>query len=153
MKLSLISVGKPKGPLAPAILDYETRVSRYFGFDSIAVGAGKGSPAETRVDEGERLLSRLPTGARVYALTRLGDQCSSLDLASQFEDLSTYGPGAAVFLVGGAFGLGKTVLERADQRISLSDMTLPHDLARLVLLEQLYRAGTIIRGEPYHKGG
>ena len=152
MKLSLISVGKPRGALRPAILDYEARVSRYFGFESIEVPAGKGSASETCVDEGGRLLTRLPSDARVYALTRLGDRCSSLDLAGQFEDLSTYGPGAAAFLIGGAFGLGDNVLKQADRRISLSDMTLPHELARLVLLEQLYRAGTIMRGEPYHKG-
>jgi 23S rRNA (pseudouridine1915-N3)-methyltransferase len=152
MKLSLVSVGKPKGVLRPAILDYETRVSRYFGFESFEVGAGKGGTSEIRVEEGERLLARLPTGARVYALTRLGDRCSSLDLASQFEELSTYGPGAAAFLIGGALGLGENVLQRADRQVSLSDMTLPHELARLVLLEQLYRAGTIMRGEPYHKG-
>lgn len=138
--------------MRPAILDYETRVARYFGFESIEVVAGKGSASEILVDEGERLLSRLPTGSRVYALTRTGDRCSSLDLASHFEDISTYGPGAAAFLIGGAFGLGERVLQRADRKISLSDMTLPHELARLVLLEQLYRAGTIIRGEPYHKG-
>lgn len=144
MKLSVICVGKPRGLLKPAIVDYENRVSRYFGFRSIEVSAGR--------DEDDRILAGLPTSARVYALTRSGDRISSLDLAAQFEDLSTYGPGAAAFLIGGAFGLGDRVLQRADRRISLSDMTLPHELARLVLLEQLYRAGTIMRGEPYHKG-
>ena len=153
MRLAVVAVGRPKGSLKPAILDYEERVSRYFGFESIEVGAGRGTVSEIREEECARLRSRIPKEARVYALTRSGDRCSSLDLASQFEDLSTYGPGAAAFLIGGAFGLGERVLEQADQRISLSEMTLPHDLARLVLLEQLYRAGTIMRGEPYHKGG
>ena len=152
MRLTLVCVGKPKGSLKPAIVDYEARVARYFGFESIEVGAGRGTVSETRADEAEKLLSRIPSDSRVYALTRSGDRCSSLDLSSQFEDLSTYGPGAAVFLIGGAFGLASEVIEAADRTISLSDMTLPHDLARLVLLEQLYRAGTIMRGEPYHKG-
>ena len=74
MRLSLLAVGKPRGSVRPAILDYETRVARYFGFESIEVAAGKGTGTEALAEEGERLVSRLPAGARVYALTRLGDR-------------------------------------------------------------------------------
>lgn len=119
MKLVLVAVGKPTGSLRPAILDYEERVSRYFGFESVEVGAAKGTVSEIRAEEGERLRSRISKETRVYAVTRSGDRCSSLDLATQFEDLATYGPGAATFVIGGAFGLGEAVLERADRRIAL----------------------------------
>lgn len=153
MKLYLVAVGKPKGSARPAIVDYETRVGRYFGYESVEVAPGRGDPSATRREEGARLLSKLPADSRVYVLTRLGESYSSQELAAQLEELSTYGPGSAAFVIGGAFGLDEEVLDRADRRFSLSDLTLPHDLARLVLLEQLYRAGTIMRGEPYHKGG
>lgn len=153
MKLYLVAVGKPKGPARPAIVDYEARVGRYFGYESVEVAPGRGDPHATLREEAAGLLAKLPTDSRVYALTRLGERYTSPELAAQLEELATYGPGAAVFVIGGAFGLDAQVLDRADRRFSLSDLTLPHDLARLVLLEQLYRAGTIMRGEPYHKGG
>jgi len=153
MKLTFVCVGAPRGVLVEAIAEYEGRAARYFDVSTIEVPAGKGTPASVQESEGDRILGRLPVGCRVYALTRDGSRCTSRGLAGQLEEMATYGPPKAAFVIGGAFGLSADVLEAADRQLSLSDLTLPHDLARLVLLEQLYRAGTILRGEPYHKGG
>lgn len=153
MKVTFICVGSARGSLADAIQDYEVRVGRYFDFGNIEAAAGKGTQERVREFEGKRILDRLPAGCRVYAVTRDGDRCTSRRLAVQLEELALYGPPCAAFVIGGAFGLDDRVREAADTALTLSDLTLPHDLARLVLLEQLYRAGTILRREPYHKGG
>lgn len=152
MKLTIICVGSVRGNLRESIRDYQGRIARYFSLDVIEVPEGRGTPAVIRTSEAVPIVSRLPRDGRVYALTREGKRFSSRDLASQLEEMANYGPSRAVFVLGGAFGLGEKVLEAADRRVSLSDLTLPHELARAVLFEQLYRAGTIIRGEPYHKG-
>jgi len=102
--------------------------------------------------EGERLLARIPDGAEVIALTRDGAAWSSRRLADHLGKRALHGLGDVVFVLGGAWGLDQAVLARAPRRLSLSAMTLPHEMARLVLAEQLYRAGTILRNEPYHKG-
>jgi 23S rRNA (pseudouridine1915-N3)-methyltransferase len=151
MKLRLLCVGSPRPPLADAIADFERRVGHYFDYEASEVSAGKGRPAEVRRAESEALLARLPEGFRVFALTRDGKRWDSRDLAGALDELATYGPPSAAWIIGGAFGLSDELLAKADRRVSLSDFTLPHELARLVLVEQLYRAGTILRGEPYHK--
>ncbi len=102
--------------------------------------------------EAERMLPRLPVGASVFALTREGKGMGSRALARALEEQAVRSSPGVAFLIGGAHGLSPSVLSRADRNLSLSDMTLPHEMARLVLAEQLYRAGTILRGEPYHKG-
>ncbi len=152
MKLTLVCVGTPRGVLVEAIRHYERRVAQYFRFQTIEVTAGRGTPAAVRESEAKRLVSRLPAERRLYAVTRDGRRSTSRDLADQLEDIANYGPPEAVFVIGGAFGLGEVVLRSADRKLSLSDLTLPHGLARLVLVEQLYRAGTILKGQPYHKG-
>jgi 23S rRNA (pseudouridine1915-N3)-methyltransferase len=152
MKLTLVCVGTPRGVLVDAIRHYERRVAQYFRFHTIEVPAGRGTPAGVRESEAERLVSRLPAERRLYALTREGRRSSSRDLADQLEELANYGPAEAVFVIGGAFGLGEHVLRTADRTLSISDLTLPHELVWLVLVEQLYRAGTILQRKPYHKG-
>jgi 23S rRNA (pseudouridine1915-N3)-methyltransferase len=102
--------------------------------------------------EAERLLPHLPPAAEMVALTRVGEAISSTELARYLGDLALHGARGAVFVIGGAHGLTEAVLARARRRISLSAFTLPHEMARLLLAEQLYRAGTLLRGEPYHKG-
>jgi 23S rRNA (pseudouridine1915-N3)-methyltransferase len=156
VKLTVLVVGRPGALLADAIQDYEQRAARYFPVAIIEVKAEKGRPGdEQRVRQAEaaRLLARVPSGAEVCALTRDGDDAwSSTGFARYLTELATRGRDGAAFLIGGAFGLAEVVLQRAERRLRLSTFTLPHDLARLVLAEQLYRAGTILRGEPYHKG-
>jgi 23S rRNA (pseudouridine1915-N3)-methyltransferase len=98
------------------------------------------------------LLRAVPSDALLVALTRDGQEMTSVDFARHLEEWQRRNRDVA-FVIGGAHGLDAAVLDAADQRLSLSPMTLPHEIARLTLLEQLYRACTIIRGEPYHKGG
>lgn len=151
----MLAVGAPEGTgVAGVIRAYEERAGRYFSLEALELPAAPGQlPAEeARRREGERLLERLPEGAELFALTREGKGISSRGLASYLERLRTYGRAGAAFAVGGAHGLSPAVLGAADRRLSLSPMTLPHGLARLVLTEQIYRAGTILRGEPYHRG-
>lgn len=97
------------------------------------------------------MVEQVPPGFEVVALTREGVAWSSTRLARHLESLAVSARPGVAFLIGGALGIDDGVIARANLRLSLSSLTLPHDLARLVLLEQLYRAGTILRGEPYHK--
>lgn len=151
----MLVVGKPSALLGGAIGEYEKRAARYWPLDVVEVReekARKGLPLEqVKSAESARLLERVPGGAEVVALTRTGESWSSTRLARYLEALALHGRAGAAFVIGGAFGLSDELVERAQQRLSLSAMTMPHELARLVLAEQLYRAGTISRGEPYHK--
>jgi 23S rRNA (pseudouridine1915-N3)-methyltransferase len=149
VKLLIWAVGKPGKLLAPAIRDYERRAARYVSLDVIEIAGGREGDQDR---DAEKLVARVPEGFDALALTRNGQRMSSKRLARYLEELGTYGRGGAAFLVGGPFGLGEAAFECAKYRLSLSAMSLPRDLARLVLAEQLYRAGTLIRGEPYHKG-
>src|SRR5690606_4239014 len=143
--------------LAPAIAEYEARAQRYWPLDVIEVKeerAGRGTTERAvREAEAERLLRRVPRGAEVIALTRTGDAWSSERLSRHIERTAVQSRPGIAFIIGGALGLDDSVLREAHRRMRLSTFTLPHDIARLVLLEQIYRAGTIARGEPYHKGG
>ena len=157
MKITAIVVGRAKAPLRDAIADYETRVGRYWKFDVVEVasgGAGRAKSHPDRVIDAEQdlLLARLPERATIVALTRTGRGMSSAKLADYLNDHALHSSPEVCFVIGGAFGLGARILDRAQKRWSLSEATLPHELARLLLAEQLYRAGTIIRNEPYHKG-
>jgi 23S rRNA (pseudouridine1915-N3)-methyltransferase len=109
------------------------------------------SPDEVLAAESERLLKRVPSGAYVVALDReRGEALSSEKLSRRLDSLATSGRGHVAFVLGGPLGLASEVLDRADARISFGPITLPHALARVVLLEQLYRAVKIRRGERYH---
>jgi 23S rRNA (pseudouridine1915-N3)-methyltransferase len=156
MRLHLLAVGKPRGPLAAAIADYESRVRHYFRFEAVEVREQpfrQGARVEEVVqEEGRRLLGRLAPGHELVALHREGKGWSSERLAAFLTDAGVNGVPGISFAIGGAFGLSPEVLDAARRHMSLSELTLPHELARLVLAEQLYRAGTIARGEPYHKG-
>jgi 23S rRNA (pseudouridine1915-N3)-methyltransferase len=156
MKLTLLCVGRAGRVLEGAIAEYESRVRRYFPLDVVEVKeerSGKGTTeAAVKEAEGERLLKRVPRGAEVVALTPTGASYGSVELARQLESHAVRAGGDLAYIIGGAFGLSDEVLRQARRKMQLSAFTMTHDLARLVLLEQLYRAGTIIRGEPYHKG-
>jgi 23S rRNA (pseudouridine1915-N3)-methyltransferase len=154
VRVSLFVIGRPRDAgLADAIHDYETRASRYWPLDVVEVKEepGRGlAGADVRVREGQRLADRLPGDALVVACDPGGVSMDSAQFArwlqQQREDARS-----VAFVIGGAHGLGDVVLQRAGRRLSLAPWTLPHEVARLVLAEQLYRAGTILRGEPYHK--
>lgn len=156
MNVTVLAVGSPSGLLEPAIREYETRAGRYWKLETAVVDPEKGSknrPADNiKAAEAQRLRDAVPDRAEVVALTRKGKGWSSRDLARYLNELAVRAAEGATFVIGGAHGLHPAFLRDADRRVSLSPMTLPHDLARLVLAEQLYRAGTIVRGEPYHKG-
>jgi len=157
VRVLVVAVGRLKGAIAEDVGAYESRGGRYWKLDVLEVAAGvKGSgsaPRERVLEaEAERLLAKVPGDLDLVALTRVGRAMSSRELAAYLQELGTRSGAGAAFVVGGAFGLGDAVLDRAARKMSLSALTLPHEMARLVLAEQLYRAGTIVRGEPYHKG-
>jgi 23S rRNA (pseudouridine1915-N3)-methyltransferase len=152
--ITIITVGNVREPLARAVDDFEGRARRYWKLDLIEVdrGAGRSTrPDDVIAAEEDRILARLPRSGTVVALTREGRGMTSMKLAKWLSERALEASDVS-FLVGGAYGLGAGVLGEASRHLSLSPMTLPHEMARLVLLEQLYRAGTILRGEPYHKG-
>lgn len=153
MKITVLAVGAASGPLRAAIREYRERTERYWKLRVTEVARGSGDrPDRVTADEAERLLAAAPDRGVLWALTRRGKGITSGGLASYLESLAVAASPGITFVVGGAHGLGSRLLARADRRLALSPLTLPHDLARLVLLEQLYRAGTIRRNEPYHKG-
>ena len=155
MKIWLLAVGRPGVLLADATAEYEKRAARYWSFDAIEVKeekARKGlSDEQVRESESQRLLERVPPGAEIVALTREGRSWNSSELAQYFEQLAMSGTSGVAFLIGGALGLSTDVIRKANRQLSLSTMTLTHEMARMLLTEQIYRAGTITRGEPYHK--
>jgi len=154
MRITLITVGSVRGPLADAVTHFQERARRYWKIETVEVdrGGGRSSrPDEVIAMEDSRILSRLPSHAAAVALTRKGRSMTSRTLAKWLSERALEARDVA-FLLGGAHGLGPDVLGNVGQQLSLSSMTLPHEMARLVLVEQLYRAGTILRGEPYHKG-
>ena len=154
MKFRLVAVGKPPaGPLRDAIADYEQRASRYWPFEVVEVRAEPArsrSAAEVRRLEGGRLLDR--AAGTLVALDERGKGLSSEKFAQWMVGRREKAEDTT-FVIGGAFGLDEVVRERAAMLLSLSPWTLQHEMARLLLAEQLFRAGTIHRGEPYHKSG
>lgn len=156
MTIYLIAIGRVKNtPLREACAQYEARTRRYVRLEVREVrdaGLPDRDADRIRLIEGEALLKAIPRDAQLVAVTRTGESRSSPDLAQQLDDWRQSNKDVA-FVIGGAHGLNETVMKRAQSRLSLSQMTLPHELARLTLLEQIYRACTILRGEPYHKGG
>ena len=156
MIVTLVVVGRVRGELADAVEAYEARVAHYWKFEVVEVAAGvpggRDDPEAVMAAEGERILARLPDGVEVAILTRDGKPLSSRGLAEWLQDHAVHGSPGVALVIGGAYGIHADVGRRARRRISLSAMTLPHEMARLILVEQIYRAGTLLRGEPYHKG-
>lgn len=159
MNISIITVGKLKEKyLKLGIDEYTKRLSSYSKIEIIEVPDEKApevlSEAEmlqVKKKEGERILAKVPTDAHVIVLAIEGKQKSSEELADTIDKLGTYGKSKVTFIIGGSLGLSDEVLKRADDKLSFSKMTFPHQLMRLILVEQVYRAFRIMRGEPYHK--
>ncbi len=146
-------VGRARGALQDAATDYEGRIARLAKFEVVVVKdepLERGTAEEVRRREGERLLAATDGWTRV-AFDRGGEDVSSEQLARLVEDLEERPPQRTAFLIGGAEGLGPAVLAACAHRLALGAATLPHQLARVVVAEQLYRALTINRGLPYHR--
>lgn len=154
MRILVGVVGKPRDSnLGGAIREYEARAARYWPLDvhEVREESARAVIADlVREREAKRLLAVVPPAAHIVTCELNGRRLTSEEFAAWLQEQRERARDVA-FLIGGAFGLGDAVRARASTRLALAPWTLPHELARLVLAEQLYRAGTIVRGEPYHK--
>ena len=159
MKISILCVGKIKEKyFSDAVAEYMKRLTRYCLPEIIEVqdektpdGASMATELKIKEKEGERLLSKFKEGCFYIALAIKGKKLSSEQMAAKINELGTRGISHIGFIIGGSLGLSDEVLERCDMLLSFSDMTFPHQLMRVILLEQVYRSYRIISGEPYHK--
>jgi 23S rRNA (pseudouridine1915-N3)-methyltransferase len=155
LHIRLIAVGKLRGSIwQPAASEYGQRLQRYVNFHLVEVrdAVGKGLPDHAaRVEEGRRIAELVEPGNYLIALERERKSFGSEQFAQLLRRQMETGIRQMDFVIGGPVGLDAQIIAKANLRLSLSAMTLPHELARVVLLEQLYRAFTILRGEPYHK--
>jgi len=159
MQIQIIAVGKLKESyLVQGIAEYAKRLGSYAKLDIVEVpdeqapetmSAAEEERAKSR--EGERILAKLKEGTHVIVMAIDGQMWTSEQLSAHLADLATYGQSRVSFIIGGSNGLSPEVLRRADTKLSFGRITYPHQLIRLVLTEQLYRAFKIMRGEPYHK--
>lgn len=159
MKITLLTVGKIKEKyLRDGIAEYTKRLSRYCKLDIIEVAdektpdrASEAEELQIKNTEGERLLKFVKDSDYVIALAIDGKMLDSVELAEKIEKLGVQGESSIVLVIGGSLGLSDAVLKRADFKLSFSRMTFPHQLMRMILLEQIYRAYRIMNKEPYHK--
>lgn len=159
MNIAIISVGKLKEKyLKMGIEEYTKRLGSYAKIDVVEVADEKApenlSDADMEIvkkKEGERILAKIGADTYVIALAIEGKMKSSEQLAEDLQSLMTYGRSKVAFVIGGSLGLHEDVMKRSDEKLSFSKMTLPHQLMKLVLVEQVYRAFRIIKNEPYHK--
>lgn len=159
MKITLITVGKIKEKyIKDAIAEYSKRLSRYCKLEILEVAdektpdhASETEESQIRNKEGERILKYIKDDMYVITLEIEGKQLTSEQLADKLETLGIQGNSSIAFVIGGSIGLGAEVLKRSDYALSFSKMTFPHQLMRVILLEQIYRSYRIINGEPYHK--
>ncbi len=159
MKITIISVGKIKEKFFDdAIKEYSKRLSKYCKLNIVEVKDEKtkenASPTEEDIvkeTEGKRILDKISDSSKVIALAIEGKELDSVELAKQIENFRISGTSDVTFVIGGSLGLHKTVIDRADMKLSFSKMTFPHQLMRVILLEQIYRSFRIINNEPYHK--
>ena len=159
MKITLVTVGKIKEKFfEDAIKEYSKRLSRYCKLEILQVadektpeGASETVELQIKEKEGQRILSLIRDDAYVIALAIEGKMLDSEELAERIEKLGVSGISQIVFVIGGTLGLSAQVMKRADYALSFSRMTFPHQLMRVVLLEQIYRSYRIMNHQPYHK--
>ncbi len=159
MKITIICVGKVKEKyFRDAIAEYEKRLGKYCRLEIIEVqdektpdNASEALEEQIKEKEAFRILKYVKEDAFVVTLEILGKKMNSVAFANTIEKLAAYGRSRIQFVIGGSLGLHSSVSARADEKISFSDMTFPHQLMRVILLEQIYRGYRIISGEPYHK--
>ncbi|MGI6541141.1 MAG: 23S rRNA (pseudouridine(1915)-N(3))-methyltransferase RlmH [Bacillota bacterium] len=158
MRIDVVAVGKMKERfLAEAVRDYERRISRYCRIEirevaesPFAESDGEARKSQLRAGEAARLISRIRPGSYVIACDLAGKEMTSEQFAQVISDLGVAGVSDLTFVIGGPLGYSPEVLAGANQRIAFSKMTFPHQLMRVILLEQIYRAFKIARNEPYH---
>lgn len=159
MKITILCVGKIKEDFySKAIAEYSKRLSRYCKLEIIQVNdektpdnASDKLEAQIKDKEGERILDKISEDSYVIALAIEGKQPDSVALSEKLHKLTLHGNSHICFIIGGSLGLSENVIKRADELLSFSNMTFPHQLMRVILLEQIYRAFRIQNGEPYHK--
>ena len=159
MKITCVVVGKIKEKyFTDAIKEYSKRLSRYCKLEIVELadektpdGASEAEEVAIREKEGERILKALKDDAYVIALAIEGKMLDSVELSQKIERLGVSGTSHIAFVIGDSLGLAPAVMKRADYALSFSRMTFPHQLMRVVLLEQLYRSYRILKNEPYHK--
>lgn len=159
MKITVIAVGKIKEKFyIQAIEEYTKRLSRYCKLEIIQVADEKTTESSTETEmnlikqkEADRILKRIPEDAYVISLEIQGKMFDSMEFAQKINTLGVSGISHIVFIIGGSLGLHSSVSDRADFKLSFSKMTFPHQLMRVILLEQIYRSYRIINHEPYHK--
>ena len=159
MKITLITVGKVKEKyFVMAIDEYKKRLSRYCKLDIIEVpdeptpdGASAAVEEQIKEKEAERILKHVKEKDYVITLEILGRQLDSVELSKHIEQLGIMGKSELLFIIGGSLGLHTNVSKRADYKLSFSKMTFPHQLMRVILLEQIYRSFRVMNHEPYHK--
>ncbi len=159
MKITIVCVGKIKEKFyRDAIAEYEKRLSKYCKFEILEVAdektpdkAGEAEEERIKEKEAQRILSKIKEDAYVCTLEIAGKKFSSEGFAGWLESAAVSGKSNIVFVIGGSLGLHRSVTSSSNQAISFSDMTFPHQLMRVILSEQIYRAYRIINGEPYHK--
>ena len=159
MKITCVVVGKIKEKyFTDAIKEYSKRLSRYCKLEIVELadektpdGASEAEEVAIREKEGERILKALKDDAYVIALAIEGKMLDSVELSQKIDRLGVSGTSHIAFVIGGSLGLAPAAMKRADYALSFSRMTFPHQLMRVVLLEQLYRSYRILKNEPYHK--
>jgi 23S rRNA (pseudouridine1915-N3)-methyltransferase len=159
MNITLVTVGKIKEKFySEAIAEYSKRLSRYCKLEIVEVAdektpdnASEVMETQIKLKEAERILKNVREDSYCIALAIDGKKYNSVDFARHIEKLGVAGKSNIAFVIGGSLGLHESVLKRADEKISFSDMTFPHQLMRVILLEQIYRGYRIINNEPYHK--
>ena len=152
MKIRVLAVGKIREPyVAQAAGDFRARLRRYRAYEEVEVPASDGrAPARAMREEGERMLDLVERGEPLWLLERTGDELSSVELCEKLAAAAQLGPARLTLAIGGTYGASDALHARADFRWSLSRLTLLHEWARALVLEQLYRAAKIERNEPYH---
>ncbi|MCM1325600.1 MAG: 23S rRNA (pseudouridine(1915)-N(3))-methyltransferase RlmH [Bacteroidales bacterium] len=159
MKITMICVGKIKEKFyRDALEEYAKRLGRYCKFEVVEVAdemtpdnAKPAQEEQIKEKEAKRILSKIKEDTFVCTLEIAGNKLSSIEFSQWLDKAALEGKSSLVFVIGGSLGLHRTVTERSDFALSFSDMTFPHQLMRVILSEQIYRAFRIINGEPYHK--
>ena len=155
MKIKLLFIGKSQADVfQEALVQYIKKINHYFSFEQVAIPYLKSSKTlsqdEQKKLEGEQILKKISANDYVVLLDERGKQLSSLEFSSFIQQQANAGFKNLVFIIGGAYGFSHEVYQRKNQDISLSKMTFPHIMTRLIFAEQLYRACTILNHEPYH---